>query len=108
MNKAIVTAKPGEPFVLIERDFNAPRDKVFKAFTTKELVEKWWVGPGYDVTVEKFDPQGRRIPLPRQLPPRITGAHHPDVRVRRYARTRPCVSRQDDTHRTRRQNTHAH
>jgi uncharacterized protein YndB with AHSA1/START domain len=57
MNKAIVTAKPGEPFVLIERDFNAPRDKVFKAFTTKELVEKWWVGPGYDVTVEKFDPQ---------------------------------------------------
>ena len=55
MTKATVTAKPGEPFVTIERDFDAPRDKVFKAFTTKELVEKWWVGPGYKVTIEKLE-----------------------------------------------------
>jgi uncharacterized protein YndB with AHSA1/START domain len=55
MNKATVTAEPGEPFVVIERDFDAPRDKVFKAFTTKELIEKWWVGPGYKVAVEQFE-----------------------------------------------------
>jgi uncharacterized protein YndB with AHSA1/START domain len=55
MNKAIVTAKPGEPFVVIERDFDAPRDKVFKAFTTKDLVEKWWIGPGYKVDVEALE-----------------------------------------------------
>ena len=56
MGKATVTAKPNEPFVVIERDFDAPRDKVFQAFTTKELIEKWWVGPGYEVKVEQFDP----------------------------------------------------
>jgi uncharacterized protein YndB with AHSA1/START domain len=55
MNKATVTAKPGQPFCIIERDFNAPLAKVFKAFTTKELIEKWWVGPGYEVRVEQFD-----------------------------------------------------
>lgn len=55
MNKATVTANPGEPFTVIERDFDAPMDKVFKALTTKELVEQWWVGPGYDVRVEQLD-----------------------------------------------------
>ena len=55
MNKATISAAPGEPFCIIERDFDAPLSKVFKAFTTKELIEKWWVGPGYDVKVEQFD-----------------------------------------------------
>lgn len=56
MGKAKVTAEPGGQNIIIERDFDAPRDKVFKAFTTKELIEKWWVGPGYDIKVEKFEP----------------------------------------------------
>ncbi|HLZ14609.1 MAG TPA: SRPBCC family protein [Candidatus Saccharimonadales bacterium] len=55
MNKATVTTRPGEPFVVIERDFDAPRDKVFRAFTEKELVKRWWVGPGYEVSVELLD-----------------------------------------------------
>jgi uncharacterized protein YndB with AHSA1/START domain len=55
MNTAIVTAKPGEQTLLIEREFDAPRDKVFKALTQKDLVEKWWVGPGYEVTIEELD-----------------------------------------------------
>jgi uncharacterized protein YndB with AHSA1/START domain len=57
MGKAKVTVVPNSQNVIIERDFDAPRDKVFKAFTTKELIEKWWVGPGYDVKVEKFEPR---------------------------------------------------
>ena len=55
MGKAKVTANPGESVVYIERVFDAPRDKVFAAMTQKEKVEKWWVGPGYDVTVEELD-----------------------------------------------------
>jgi uncharacterized protein YndB with AHSA1/START domain len=55
MNKAIVTATPGEPIIHIERIFDAPREKVFQAMTTKELVEKWWVGPGYTIRVEEQD-----------------------------------------------------
>lgn len=55
MGKAIVTAKPGESVIHIERTFDAPRDKVFAAMTQKEKVEKWWVGPGYQVRVEELD-----------------------------------------------------
>lgn len=53
--KAKVTATPGESTIHIERKFDAPREKVFKAMTTKELIEKWWVGPGYAVEVVELD-----------------------------------------------------
>ena len=55
MNKATVTARPNEQNIIIERVFDAPRDKVFAAMTQKEMVEQWWVGPGYDVRVERLD-----------------------------------------------------
>ncbi|HSX31754.1 MAG TPA: SRPBCC family protein [Candidatus Saccharimonadales bacterium] len=55
MAKAVVTANPGESVLHVERVFDAPRDKVFKAVTTKELVEKWWLGPGSKVRIEELD-----------------------------------------------------
>jgi uncharacterized protein YndB with AHSA1/START domain len=55
--KAIVTANPGESTIHIERIFDAPRAKVFKAMTTKELMEKWYVGPGYDVDIQVYEPR---------------------------------------------------
>jgi uncharacterized protein YndB with AHSA1/START domain len=55
MNKAKVTAPEGVPYVVIERDFDAPKDKVFTAMTRPELVAKWWVGPGYKVRVDKLE-----------------------------------------------------
>jgi uncharacterized protein YndB with AHSA1/START domain len=55
MSKAKVTANPGESIIYIEREFNSPREKVFKAMTTKELIEKWWIGPGYEVRVDELD-----------------------------------------------------
>src|SRR4051812_43485970 len=55
MNRAIVTARTGEQSLVIERIFHAPRDKVFAAMTQKEKVEKWWIGPGYDVRVERLE-----------------------------------------------------
>lgn len=57
MTKAKVTANPGESVIHIERMFDAPRDKVFKAMTTKEIVEKWWLGPGYSIQVKELDPR---------------------------------------------------
>lgn len=55
MNKAKVTAKPGEATMVIERMFDAPRAKVFEAHTKKEMLEKWWVGPGYKADIKKID-----------------------------------------------------
>lgn len=55
MNKAKVTANPGESTILIERVFDAPREKFFRVVTNKDLISKWWIGPGYDVVCEELD-----------------------------------------------------
>lgn len=55
MNKATVTAKPGESTIHIERIFDAPREKFFRVITDKNLISKWWIGPGYDVHVADMD-----------------------------------------------------
>lgn len=55
-NKATVKAEPGQSTIHIERIFDASKDKLFKAISTRELIEKWWTGPGYQVRVEEFEP----------------------------------------------------
>jgi uncharacterized protein YndB with AHSA1/START domain len=55
MSKATVTANPGESTIRIERVFDAPREKFFRVVTNKELIPKWWIGPGYDVTVKEME-----------------------------------------------------
>jgi uncharacterized protein YndB with AHSA1/START domain len=50
MGKIKVTAEPGTHQILITRDFAAPRELVFKAFTDPELVPRWW-GPKDTTTV---------------------------------------------------------
>jgi uncharacterized protein YndB with AHSA1/START domain len=46
---------PSDTEILIEREFNAPRHLVFKAFTTPELVRRWWAGERGDVTSIEID-----------------------------------------------------
>jgi uncharacterized protein YndB with AHSA1/START domain len=53
--KAIVT-KTGEREIRIERIFNAPRERVWKAMTQPELIAQWW-GRGNKLVVEKYEPQ---------------------------------------------------
>lgn len=54
-NKTIITAEPGKQELFITREFEAPRELVFKAYTEAELYEKW-VGPDdLTMTVEKMD-----------------------------------------------------
>ncbi len=58
MGKATLTVKPNEQNIIIDRDFDASRDKVFAALTDKEKIAKWWVGPvGYTTEVDSFDPR---------------------------------------------------
>ncbi len=41
-----ITAEPGKQEIFITREFGAPRELVFKAFTDPRLIPQWW-GPRY-------------------------------------------------------------
>lgn len=49
MGKTTFTAEPGKQEVVMTREFNAPRELVFKAFVDPEAIPKWW-GPSYLTT----------------------------------------------------------
>jgi uncharacterized protein YndB with AHSA1/START domain len=55
MGKTTIPAPEGQPFVDIEREFDAPAEVVFRAYLEPELV-KQWLGPRqYEVILEKWD-----------------------------------------------------
>ncbi len=47
--------------LIIERKFDAPRDKVWKAYADQETFEKWWGPEGWETTAKEFNftPGGR-------------------------------------------------
>lgn len=51
--KATVTT-PSDREIHVERIFNAPRDRVWRAYTDPTLVAQWW-GRGNKVIVERMD-----------------------------------------------------
>jgi uncharacterized protein YndB with AHSA1/START domain len=52
--KAEVTL-PSDTQILITREFNAPRHLVYKAWTTPELVKRWWSAKRGAMTVADID-----------------------------------------------------
>jgi len=44
--------KPSELEIRLEREFDAPRDHVFRVWTDPELIPQWW---GDDTVVEEMD-----------------------------------------------------
>jgi uncharacterized protein YndB with AHSA1/START domain len=46
---------PADNQILITREFNAPRRLVWKAYTTPELVKRWWSGQKGTVTSADID-----------------------------------------------------
>lgn len=46
---------PSDEEILITRTVNAPRHLVFRAWTTPELVRKWWPGRRGEMTVADMD-----------------------------------------------------
>ncbi|BCL80008.1 ATPase [Ktedonobacteria bacterium brp13] len=54
-NKANVNAEPGKQEILITREFDAPRELVFKACTDPQLVAQWWGPRRLSTYVDKMD-----------------------------------------------------
>lgn len=52
--KAVVTL-PADTQILITREFDAPKDLVYKAYTTPELIKRWWSGDRGEVTSAEVD-----------------------------------------------------
>jgi uncharacterized protein YndB with AHSA1/START domain len=52
--KATVTL-PSDLEILVTREFDAPRHLVYKAWTTPELVRRWWSGHRGQVTSAEID-----------------------------------------------------
>ena len=46
---------PTDEQILITREFDAPKELVYKAFTTPELVKRWWHANRGEVTVVEID-----------------------------------------------------
>ncbi len=54
-NQTNIIAEPGKQEIVITREFDAPRELVFKAVTDPKLIPQWW-GPRYLTTeVDKMD-----------------------------------------------------
>jgi uncharacterized protein YndB with AHSA1/START domain len=50
-----ITAEPGTPFIDITREFDAPRDAVFRAYTEPELLMEWLGPRSLTMTIDYFD-----------------------------------------------------
>jgi uncharacterized protein YndB with AHSA1/START domain len=46
---------PTDEQILVEREFDAPRHLVYQAFTTPELVKRWWHAKRGEVTLVEID-----------------------------------------------------
>jgi len=48
-------SKQGEREIHIEREFDAPRERVFEAFTDPEQIPQWWGPRGVTTVVDKLE-----------------------------------------------------
>src|SRR5271157_2084876 len=56
-NLTKITAEPGKQEIIIEREFDAPRELVFKAFTDPKLYAQWLGPRGLAMKLETFEPR---------------------------------------------------
>ena len=56
-NKTKITAEPGKQEVVITREFDAPRELVFKAFTDPKLYTQWLGPRRLTMTLKTFEPR---------------------------------------------------
>lgn len=62
-NEVKVTKDLENKKLIIEREFDGSKEKVWKAYADKELFEKWWGPQGWETAVKEFDfkPGGRLL-----------------------------------------------
>ena len=53
-NKTIIVAEPGKQEYFVTREFDAPREMVFKAFTDSGLFTQWGLG-GRNIKIENWN-----------------------------------------------------
>jgi hypothetical protein len=58
MNKTTVKAEPGKQELFIHRDFEAPCELVFNAFSDPKLLAQWLSPCGMTIHIEKLQPEG--------------------------------------------------
>ena len=46
---------PTDEQILITREFDAPRELVYKAWTTPEIVRQWWAGRRGEMKIADID-----------------------------------------------------
>jgi uncharacterized protein YndB with AHSA1/START domain len=54
-SRSATVTLPTDEQILITREFDAPKDLVFKAYTTPELVRRWWHAKRGEMTVAEID-----------------------------------------------------
>jgi uncharacterized protein YndB with AHSA1/START domain len=54
-NKTEIIAEPGKQELFIYREFEAPRELVFQAFTDADLLVQWLSPCNLTMDIEKFD-----------------------------------------------------
>ena len=54
-NTTNILAEPGKQEILITREFDAPREVVFKACTDPKLIPQWWGPRSLSTQVDKMD-----------------------------------------------------
>lgn len=55
MNKTTVKVEPGKQEFFVYREFDAPRDLVFKTFTDPKLLAQWMNPCNMTIDIEQFD-----------------------------------------------------
>lgn len=55
MSRTTINAPAGQPFIDVQREFQAPRDLVFRAFTEPELLAQWLGPRKYEMIVDEYD-----------------------------------------------------
>lgn len=55
MTKTQIQAEPGVPFIDVSREFDAPRDLLFRAFTDPDLLVQWLGPRKYEMVIDTYD-----------------------------------------------------
>ena len=55
MSKTDITAEPGTPLIIMTRQFDAPRDLVFRAYTDPQLLVQWLGPRDLTMTIDHYE-----------------------------------------------------
>ncbi|MCC7361953.1 MAG: SRPBCC family protein [Anaerolineales bacterium] len=56
-HRATIVAEPGRSDLIVTREFDAPRELVFKAYTDPALIVKWLGPRNYAMQLDAFEPR---------------------------------------------------